>query len=38
LKIGTKFSLILALLTAISAFLGLASFGLCEVAGGGGIP
>jgi hypothetical protein len=38
LKVGTKISVILALLTAISIFLGLASSGLAEVAGGGGTP
>lgn len=38
MKLKAKVSLILALLTAVSAFLGLSSFALAEVAGGGGIP
>ncbi len=38
MKLHSKISIILALLTVVSAFLGFASSGLAEVAGGGGNP
>lgn len=38
MKLHSKISIILALLTAVSAFLGLTTSGLAYAAGGGGIP